>query len=74
MRSTGRFDGQLVTVSCRSNELVCSTSEASHVEIGHTVRGIGFIGLILSLVALFVLPRWVSDFSEQAAEGHTSGN
>lgn len=34
--------------------------------IGHTLWGIGFLGVILTLVALYVLPRWVSDSSEQA--------
>lgn len=35
--------------------------------IGHALWGIGFFGLILTLVALYVLPRWFSDSSEQAA-------
>lgn len=53
---------------------VRNVHETAYNTFGHTVWGIGFLGLILSLVALFVLPRWVSGFSEQVADGHSSGN
>jgi len=35
--------------------------------IGHALWGVGFFGILLTLIAMYVLPRWISDGSKQAA-------